>query len=231
MVAQGPDLPIHLGSMPDAVRAVVRRFPDVAPGDVFIHNDPYQGGSHLPDVNVVAPASTMGGCSGSVACGRTGRTSAARRRAATARSPKSMARGCGCRRCGCIATASPIPTSRRSSSPMSARRPSGCGDLRAQVAANWRAQRASPRWRAKYGAGELLRDHGRGARLLRNDDARRPARLPDGEAEFADVFDGDGVLAPGATEDETVHGKAQITKQGDTITADFAGSDARSRGR
>ena len=56
MVAQGPDLPIHLGSMPDAVRAVVRAFPDVAPGDVFIHNDPYQGGSHLPDVNVVAPA-------------------------------------------------------------------------------------------------------------------------------------------------------------------------------
>ena len=51
MVAQGPDLPIHLGSMPDAVRAVVYTFPVVAPGDVFIHNDPYQGGSHLPDVN------------------------------------------------------------------------------------------------------------------------------------------------------------------------------------
>ncbi len=56
MVAQGPDLPIHLGSMPEAVRAVVRAFPDVAVGDVFIHNDPYHGGSHLPDVNVVAPA-------------------------------------------------------------------------------------------------------------------------------------------------------------------------------
>ena len=56
MVAQGPDLPIHLGSMPDAVRAVIAAFPDVAPGDVFIHNDPYHGGSHLPDVNVVAPA-------------------------------------------------------------------------------------------------------------------------------------------------------------------------------
>src|SRR5438270_9366948 len=55
MVAQGPDLPIHLGSMPDAVRAVIAAFPEVAPGDVFIHNDPYHGGSHLPDVNVVAP--------------------------------------------------------------------------------------------------------------------------------------------------------------------------------
>src|SRR5580700_1192207 len=34
MVAQGPDLPIHLGSMPDAVRAIVHAFPDAAPGDV-----------------------------------------------------------------------------------------------------------------------------------------------------------------------------------------------------
>ena len=57
MVAQGPDLPIHLGSMPDAVRAVVGAFAsDVHEGDVFIHNDPYFGGSHLPDVNVVRPA-------------------------------------------------------------------------------------------------------------------------------------------------------------------------------
>ena len=55
MVAQGPDLPIHLGSMPDAVRAVIAAFPHIEPGDVFIHNDPYYGGCHLPDVNVVAP--------------------------------------------------------------------------------------------------------------------------------------------------------------------------------
>ena len=56
MVAQGPDLPIHLGSMPDTVRAVIEVFPDARPDDIFIHNDPYHGGSHLPDVNVVMPA-------------------------------------------------------------------------------------------------------------------------------------------------------------------------------
>src|SRR5262249_57441490 len=57
MVAQGPDLPIHLGSMPDAVRAIVAAFAaDVHDGDVFLHNDPYFGGSHLPDVNVARPA-------------------------------------------------------------------------------------------------------------------------------------------------------------------------------
>ena len=56
MVAQGPDLPIHLGSMPDAVKAVISAFDNFHDGDVFIHNDPYHGGSHLPDVNVVTPA-------------------------------------------------------------------------------------------------------------------------------------------------------------------------------
>ena len=55
MVAQGPDIPIHLGSMPHTVRAILSVSGEVAPGDVFIHNDPYFGGSHLPDVNVVAP--------------------------------------------------------------------------------------------------------------------------------------------------------------------------------
>jgi N-methylhydantoinase B len=56
MVAQGPDLPIHPGSMPDAVCAVLRAFRDVVPSDMFIDNDPHDGGSRLPDVNVVAPA-------------------------------------------------------------------------------------------------------------------------------------------------------------------------------
>ena len=56
MVAQGPDIPIHLGSMPDAVAAVVQAFSSFEEGDIFIHNDPYFGGSHLPDVNVIMPA-------------------------------------------------------------------------------------------------------------------------------------------------------------------------------
>jgi N-methylhydantoinase B len=51
------------------------------------------------------------------------------------------------------------------------------------------------------------------------------AALPDGEASFEDILDGDGVLVPGATEDETFRIKLRITKRGDAITADFAGSD------
>ncbi|MEE9199672.1 MAG: hydantoinase B/oxoprolinase family protein, partial [Dehalococcoidia bacterium] len=55
MVAQGPDIPIHLGSMPLTVKAILASYDSFVPGDVFIHNDPYFGGSHLPDVNVVTP--------------------------------------------------------------------------------------------------------------------------------------------------------------------------------
>src|SRR5262245_56212463 len=57
LVAQGPDLPTHLGSMHDAGRAIVATVAaDVHEGDVFLHNDPCFGGSHLPDVNVVRSA-------------------------------------------------------------------------------------------------------------------------------------------------------------------------------
>jgi N-methylhydantoinase B len=53
LVAQAEHIPVHLGSMPDAVAAVLDR--DPAPGDVFVLNDPYAGGTHLPDVTLVAP--------------------------------------------------------------------------------------------------------------------------------------------------------------------------------
>ncbi|MEO6211362.1 MAG: hydantoinase B/oxoprolinase family protein, partial [Gemmatimonadaceae bacterium] len=51
MVAQAAHIPVHLGAMPEAVRAVREREPQ--PGDVFILNDPYAGGSHLPDLTLV----------------------------------------------------------------------------------------------------------------------------------------------------------------------------------
>ena len=146
MVAQGPDLPIHLGSMPDAVRAIVRAFPDAAPGDVFIHNDPYQGGSHLPDVNVVAPAFHDGtllgfGCVrahwpdiGSATPGSYGAVT------------EIYGEGLRMPPIRLYRDGKPDPRSRRSSSPMCARRPNGS----ATCARRWRrtgARRSgSPSW-------------------------------------------------------------------------------------
>lgn len=54
MVAQAAHIPVHLGSTPLSVRAAIERVP-MKRGDVVILNDPYAGGTHLPDVTVVAP--------------------------------------------------------------------------------------------------------------------------------------------------------------------------------
>ena len=51
MVAQAAHIPVHLGAMPESVRAV--RACNPKPGDVFLLNDPYEGGSHLPDLTLV----------------------------------------------------------------------------------------------------------------------------------------------------------------------------------
>ena len=58
MVAQAEHIPVHLGAMPEAVAAVMAREP--APGDVWAINDPYSGGTHLPDVTLVSPVDAAG---------------------------------------------------------------------------------------------------------------------------------------------------------------------------
>lgn len=56
LVAQGLTLPGHLGSIPTALEAVMRRFgDDIHKGDVFIMNDPFEGGMHLPDIFIFKP--------------------------------------------------------------------------------------------------------------------------------------------------------------------------------
>ena len=52
MVAQAEHIPVHLGAMPDAVDVVLKK--DPKPGDVFIVNDPFAGGTHLPDITLVS---------------------------------------------------------------------------------------------------------------------------------------------------------------------------------
>jgi 5-oxoprolinase (ATP-hydrolysing) len=62
LIANAPHMPVHLGSMGQSVRAILRAHsPDLKPGDVFVSNAPYNGGTHLPDVTVVAPVFVPGG--------------------------------------------------------------------------------------------------------------------------------------------------------------------------
>lgn len=55
LIANAPHIPVHLGSMGESVRSVINRFPDMRPGDVFMLNSPFEGGTHLPDITVVTP--------------------------------------------------------------------------------------------------------------------------------------------------------------------------------
>lgn len=56
MVAQAAHIPVHLGSMPLCVKAAVDKYqPDFHPGDIVIVNDPFHGGTHLPDITLVSP--------------------------------------------------------------------------------------------------------------------------------------------------------------------------------
>ena len=58
LVANAPHIPVHLGSMGETVQALMRALAGEAirPGDAWMHNDPFDGGTHLPDVTVVTPA-------------------------------------------------------------------------------------------------------------------------------------------------------------------------------
>ncbi len=55
LVVNAPHIPVHLGAMGETVKRILADNPQLAPGDVYVSNDPYRGGSHLPDVTVVTP--------------------------------------------------------------------------------------------------------------------------------------------------------------------------------
>jgi N-methylhydantoinase B len=227
MVAQGPDLPIHLGSMPDAVRAVIAAYPEVEPGDVFIHNDPYHGGSHLPDVNVVAPAFfgdwLLGfGCVrahwpdiGSATPGSYGAVT------------EIYGEGLRIPPVRLYRNGRPDPDIERIIFANVRTPAERQGDLRAQVAANRRGTLRLEALARKCGVDQLLQIMNE---VLDYSETMMRAALrllPDGEASFADVFDGDGVLAPGADADEPFTVKLTLRKCGETIIADFTGSDGQ----
>ncbi|WP_346728253.1 hydantoinase B/oxoprolinase family protein [Rubrivivax gelatinosus] len=55
LIANAPHMPVHLGSMSESIRSVIERNPGMQAGEVYALNDPYHGGTHLPDVTVVTP--------------------------------------------------------------------------------------------------------------------------------------------------------------------------------
>ena len=231
MVAQGPDIPIHLGSMPPTVRAILSTAGEVAPGDVFVHNDPYFGGSHLPDVNVVAPIylneKVLLGFTcvrahwpdiGSASPGSYGATTEIYGEGLRLPGVRLYSAGVLSQDIDSIIFANVrTPEERR-------------GDLRAQIAANRRGSLRVQELAQKYGVDLLLgmmqgvQDYSE--RMIR----AQLERLEDGEFSFEDFCDGDGILALGQTEDEPIYVKLRVIKSGDQLTVDFNGSDSQVEG-
>src|SRR5438874_11830408 len=231
MVAQGPDLPIHLGSMPDAVRAVVAAFAgDVHDGDVFIHNDPYFGGSHLPDVNVVRPAFHAGQPLG-YACLRAhwpdvGSATPGSYGAVTQifgeglRMPPLRLYSRGALNVDLerlILANVRTPDERK-------------GDLGAQLAATLRATERLEALATRYGAPELIATMAQAMdyseRLMR----AALLDLPDGEGTFEDLCDGDGIADDASGKDAQFRIRLSVRKTGDRLIVDFAGTDDQVKG-
>lgn len=62
LIANAPHIPVHLGSMGDSIKTIIRENADrMQPGDVYMLNDPYNGGTHLPDITVITPAFNLDG--------------------------------------------------------------------------------------------------------------------------------------------------------------------------
>src|ERR687891_1217199 len=225
MGAQGPDLPIHLGSMPLAVKAVIQAGGTFEPGDVFIHNDPYFGGSHLPDVNVVTPAfheGTLLGFAcvrahwpdiGSATPGSYGATTEIYGEGLRLPPVKLYAAGVPNRDVEAIIfTNVRTPDERR-------------GDLRAQLPPPHGGVTRLQELARKHGVDRLLTimqdvmDYSE--RMMR----AMLAALPDGIATFEDFCDGDGILDNGDKEDRPFWIRMRVDKRGDRLTVDFTGTD------
>jgi len=231
MVAQGPDLPIHLGSMPDAVRAIVAVFgSDVHDGDVFIHNDPYFGGSHLPDVNVVRPAFYSNRLLG-YTCLRAHWPDIG---SATPGSYGAVTQifGEGLRLPPLrLISGGVLNTDLEKLILANVRTPDERkGDLGAQLAATLRATERLKVLAQRYGSIKLI---GYMAQVI--DYSERMMRatlmeLPDGLGFFEDFCDGDGVADDASGADAQFRIQVSVQKTADRLIVDFAGTDSQVKG-
>jgi len=224
MVAQAAHIPVHLGAMPEAVAAVRALAPH--PGDTFILNDPYTGGTHLPDITLVH-AIAVGGVVGGYTVVRAHHSDVGGSRPGSmppdSRTifeegiilpPTRWARN------GAVDQTVERFVLANVRTPEMRR-----GDLAAQLAA---CERGADRYRA------LVAERGHafvvaaGRDLLDYAERRTVAALanavPDGVYEARDWMEGDGV------DDADVELRVRVTAKGGRLTCDFAGTAGAARG-
>jgi N-methylhydantoinase B len=219
MVVQAAAIPVHLGAMPEAVDAVRAR--DAGVGEIWAVNDPYRGGTHLPDITLVSPFSLEGRRAGYA-------VTRAHHADIGGMAPGSMPAGSTeliqeglvippvrIVRDGAVASDVWDLILANSRTPVERE-----GDLRAQMAAHHVGQTRLDELATRHGAAYVREAF---AALL--DYAERRTRaaiaeMPDGSWSAEEALEGDGVS------EEAIPIRVTVTVTGDTVTVDFAGTAA-----
>jgi N-methylhydantoinase B len=221
LIAQGLSLPLHLGSIPDAMQALLQACGgQLAPGDIVITNDPYQGGMHLPDIFMFKPVFVGDRLLGYAVLvahhndvgGRVPGSSAAD-------STEIFQEGLQIPLLKFHERGEPNTTllaliARNVRVPETV-----LGDLQAQAAACRIAERGMRALAQRYGIDELEACFEALLDYSERECRRVIAQIPDGSYSYTDHIDDDGIHA-----DRPVRITVTLHVQGDEITADLAGS-------
>lgn len=223
MVVQAAAIPVHLGAMPEAVEAVRARGAQV--GEIWALNDPYRGGTHLPDITLVSPVSLDGTLAayavtrahhadiGGMAPGSMPAGSTELLQEGLVIPPVRIVRD------GAIVTDVWDLVLANSRTPDERR-----GDLRAQIAAHHVGQQRLDELAARHGAAHIRE----GFTALLSYAERRTraaiAAMPDGCWRAEEFLEGDGVT------DDDIPIRVTVTVAGDEVTVDFTGTAPVTRG-
>ena len=233
MIAQAAHIPVHLGSMPLSVQAAVERFTgDLGPGDAVILNDPFRGGTHLPDITIVTPVFLPEDGAQPVPAALVGFVASRAHHADVGgMSPGSMPVGREIFQEGLIIP--PVKLVRAGTTDpavmdlilANVRSPQErSGDLFAQLAANQRGAQRLAEMITRYGREELEAASDALLAYTERMTRRMIASLPDGEYRFEDALDDDGIGA------ELVPIRVAISISGESARVDFSGSAPQQAG-
>ena len=209
MVTQAEHIPVHLGAMPEAVDAVRERSPDV--GEIFVVNDPFTGGTHLPDITLVSRTDVGFAVSRAHHADVGGMEPASLPADSTSIYQEGLV----------------VPPMRVTEDLLrlfvaNMRNPDERrGDLRAQIAAHRLAERRISELAERYGEDRVV-----GAMTTLFDHSERTVRsavldLPDGQYQAVDVLE----PVTGALEI-----RATVTIRGEELDVDFSGTSAQHEG-
>ncbi|GLV55343.1 N-methylhydantoinase B [Dictyobacter sp. S3.2.2.5] len=228
LVAQAAHIPVHLGAMPDSVASALSSFDDFAPGDIIALNDPFLGGSHLPDITLIAPIYVEIEHEPRLVGFAANR---AHHSDVGGMSPGSMPLANEIYQEGIIIPPVKLWEAGQPNQPLltlllrNVRTPhERRGDLTAQVAANRtairRMQELVERWSLP-----VLDEHVEALiEYARRITHATIGSIPDGSYSFEDYLDNDGIS------DEPVKISVEVTVDGDSLSVDFSGSSPQVRG-